>query len=1024
MGSATEGVSQAGEALEAAGSAGAVHLPDAELRRALLEGFGIEATTVEPLGGEYDQNSRVTDVDGTVRFVRVTVTAPGSTDVAWQNSLLQHLEDSVPDLPLPRLVPALDGDVNLTVHTHGNDCVVRVMTWLPGVTMSRLGSHPDALLRELGVAAGRIVSGLSSLPATMARDTHEWDMRRATAVIASSIGAIEDPENAASVATVMGWYDRIEPTLGSLPAGVVHHDLNDANVLADLGADGELHLSGIVDVGDALHSVRVAELAIAAGYAMVRKSDPIAAAAQVIAGFHSVVPLTEAELAAVYPLAVTRLCMNAVTWSRRIADSGSSYGLSRMAHTWPTIQRLTGVLPAFAEASFRQACGLPPTASNSALVETVKVLSAGVEAVRDVADLDLRPASDVYDELDWEDLVAVRQALLELRGARIGHVPHLRASLLRSGRRRPGLDDACTVQLGSLLLLPEGVHPTSRLAGVVAVAARPGRPLVLRHDVPRGALPTDSDVSSLFTCWWGLDSFLQVGDEVPAGGALGLMTGEVDLGGLPALQVQLVGDLSLATSPPPQHIRPADRAAWADISPDPGPLLGLPPQGSDTLRVDDVLDIRERLIARSQRSYYRQPMNLARGRDVWFYDEDGRSYLDSLNNVTHVGHAEPRVTAAATRQMRKLNTNSRFVYPQIASYAEKLVATLPDPLEVVFLVCTGSEANDLALRIARQVTGRLDVVNIDGAYHGNTGVVTGISPNRYKGPGGQGAPATTHEVAMPDRYRGRYGYDVADAGPRYAALAASLITRIDGDGRRPAAFIAESLMGSGGNVIFPDGYLPGVFAAARAAGALCISDEVQVGVGRLGPWWGFELQGVVPDIVTMGKPLGNGHPLAAVVTTRAIADAFDTGMKYFNTFGGNPVSCVIGETVLDIIERDGLRDHAVEVGDYFAGCLRELQDQHAIIGDVRAEGLYLGVELVRDRRTKEPARAEAFTVTERTKERGVVVFPNGVHDNVLKIKPPMTFRREHADEYVSVLDDVLRLPELQVPADNHVRKYL
>jgi 4-aminobutyrate aminotransferase-like enzyme len=215
-------------------------------------------------------------------------------------------------------------------------------------------------------------------------------------------------------------------------------------------------------------------------------------------------------------------------------------------------------------------------------------------------------------------------------------------------------------------------------------------------------------------------------------------------------------------------------------------------------------------------------------------------------------------------------------------------------------------------------------------------------------------------------------------------------------------------MGSAGNIVFGDGYLATAFAAARRAGALCISDEVQVGVGRMGDaFWGFELGGVVPDIVTMGKPLGNGHPLAAVVTTRDVADAFDTGMKYFNTFGGNPVSCAIGSAVLDVVVGDGLQQHANEVGRYFAACLRQVQQRHALIGDVRAQGLYLGVELVRDRDTLEPATAEAFAVTELMKEQGVIVFPNGVHDNVLKIKPPMTFQRHHVDIYCAALDRTL-----------------
>jgi 4-aminobutyrate aminotransferase-like enzyme len=358
--------------------------------------------------------------------------------------------------------------------------------------------------------------------------------------------------------------------------------------------------------------------------------------------------------------------------------------------------------------------------------------------------------------------------------------------------------------------------------------------------------------------------------------------------------------------------------------------------------------------------------------------------------------------------MKKLNTNSRFVYEGIATYAERLVSTLPAPLEVVFLVCTGSEANDLALRMARQVTGRTDVMVIDGAYHGNTAAVMGISPNRYKGPGGRGAPSTTHEVVRPDVYRGPFGRNDPDAGRLYAAEVAAMAQRLLDEGNPPAAFIAESLMGTAGNIVFPDGYLHGAFEATRAVGGLCISDEVQVGVGRLGShFWGFQAQGVLPDIVTMGKPLGNGHPIAAVVTTREIADAFDDGVKYFNTFGGNPVSCAIGTTVLDIVQGDGLQDRAAEVGGYFLRSLEELRSRQELIGDVRGKGLYLGIELVRDRETKEPAAAEALAVSERMKDAGVVVYPTGAHDNVLKIKPPMIFGHQHVDLFVRTLDQVL-----------------
>ncbi|WP_197040814.1 aminotransferase class III-fold pyridoxal phosphate-dependent enzyme [Pseudonocardia halophobica] len=956
----------------------------------LRRDFGIAAAAQTPLGGEVDLNLRVDDEQGRPHFVRASRAEPGSADIAWQNALLRHLEATVPELPVPRLVPTLTGADGVDLVHDGAAFTVRVLSWVPGRTLADTAEHPPALLTALGRIAGQLNLGLSG----MARPEgglppHDWDMRRAAEVVGEPGDIVTDPSDLADVRRIMAWYARIHPVLAELPHGVVHQDLNDANVLA---LDGEI--SGVVDVGDALYSIRVAEVAIAAGYAMVRKADPLAAAAHVVAGFHSVVPLTAEEIAAIYPLAAARLCMNAVTWNRRVAESGSEYGRTRSRHTWPTIRMLAQVPPDAAEAVFRVACGLPDHRPTAPAEELAAAVERGFAGAGNIVALDARPASELYDDVDWTDAAALRAAVTTKLAGRPGVLGHLEASLAWSARRRPGSAEPATVRVGSTVLLPAGTEVAAPANGLVV---RAGSPLVVRH-------------GEVFSCWWSLDAAVEPGDPVTAGQVLGTVAeGDAEPGFGPGVQVQLVRSADVAAWPPPRRVSPSCRRTWRLLTTDPTPELGRLPE---ELTVDEVVAVRGRRIARSQRNYYARPMNLVRGRDVWFYDEDGLAYLDSLNNVTHVGHAEPRVAAASHRQMRTLNTNSRFVYPQIARYAEKLVATLPEPLEVVFLVCTGSEANDLALRIARQVTGRVDLVNIDGAYHGNTGVVTGISPNRYKGPGGQGAPPTTHEVRMPDRYRGPYGYDDPGAGARYAHDAAEVIARIDADGRRPAAFIAESLMGSGGNIVFPQGYLQGAFAAARKAGALCISDEVQVGVGRLGSWWGFELQGVVPDIVTMGKPLGNGHPLAAVVTTRAIANAFDTGMKYFNTFGGNPVSCAIGETVLDIVERDGLRDNAVKVGGYFAEQLRALAERQPIIGDVRAEGLYLGVELVRDRVTKEPATREAFAVTELTKERGVVVFPNGVHDNVLKIKPPMTFRREHVDTYVEVLDDVLSLPEL------------
>lgn len=979
---------------------GSKHLPHSPLIAILQERFGIDRGEVLPLGGEIDQNSKVFDAVGNPWFVRVTRIEASVDDVTWQNSLLRHIAETMPDIPVPRLVQTKDGSEQVELEYGGNIYLVRVMTWLPGRVLAEINHHPPDLLRDLGRLAGRLCLGLSDLNEPTRLTHHDWDMLRANATIEASLPHVRDSADLQTVQEIMSWYSSIRSTLDKLPQGVVHQDLNDANILADLDSSGTPQISGIVDFGDALYSIRVAELAVAVAYAMLRKDDPLSAATEVVAGFHSELPLTPEEMAVIFPLAATRLCMNAVIWNKRVAESGSKYGVTRSQHTWPTIRQISKIPPSLAEAAFRSACSTPGTVNTCGFRAITSALS---EQFRGSLHLDLRPASDFYDELDWHNLEAVRLRTQDKIHDRTAILGHLESSLMWSQRRAPGVKEPATVRLGTTFATRAG-YPVEVPADAVIEQVIPNDQFVVLRHTEQGR--------DYFTCWWNVLTAHSVGDHVRQGDSLGdVAEGEVEPGLGPGFQIQLHEHSDIACCPPPRRISASERKMWSLVTVDPVP--GLNTDAEPELDLEEVLSVRERHIARSQRHYYQQPMNLIRGRDVWLYDEHGRAYLDSLNNVTHVGHAEPRVTAAATRQMRKLNTNSRFVYPQIAAYAEKLVSTLPAPLEVVFLVCSGSEANDLAIRIARQVTDREHLVNIDGAYHGNTGVVTGISPNRYKGPGGQGVPATTHEVLIPDRYRGAYGYGDPAAGEKYAGEASNVIERISADGRRPAAFIAESLMGTAGNIVLPDNYLSLAFGAARTAGALCISDEVQVGVGRLGPWWGFELQGVVPDIVTMGKPIGNGHPLAAVVTTREIADAFDTGMKYFNTFGGNPISCAIGSSVLDIVENDGLRENATQVGTYFADCLEALQTKHLIIGDVRAQGLYLGVELVRNRETREPASQAAFIVTELAKERGLVVFPNGVHDNVLKIKPPMTFQREHVDIYIDVLDEILSRQELK-----------
>lgn len=439
------------------------------------------------------------------------------------------------------------------------------------------------------------------------------------------------------------------------------------------------------------------------------------------------------------------------------------------------------------------------------------------------------------------------------------------------------------------------------------------------------------------------------------------------------------------------HMRPGD------------PAPGIPERSNA-----EILRLRKQFINPTLSVSYREPLKIVRGEGVWLHDSHGQAYLDMVNNVCHVGHCHPRVVAAGQAQMARLNTNTRYLHDNIVEYALRLTATLPDPLSVVFLTNSGTEANDLALRLAQAHTRARGAIVVDHAYHGHSPSMLELSPYKFNGNGGEGQAAHVGVVSMPDIYRGPCR-DPAMAGKQYAAELPKMIEAMHERGFDPGVFYCESMLGCGGQIVLPDGYLRSTYPTIRKTGGVCLADEVQVGFGRAGKhFWAFECQDVVPDIVTIGKPIADGHPMGGVVTTPEVAASFVNGMEYFNTFGGNPVSCAIGLAVLDVIAEENLQDNAQQVGDFLMDSLRELQSRHECIGDVRGKGLFIGVELVADRENRTPDAQTATTVVEAMKAKHVLLSTEGPDHNVLKIKPPIVFSRANAEEFLNKLDEVLR----------------
>jgi 4-aminobutyrate aminotransferase-like enzyme len=435
----------------------------------------------------------------------------------------------------------------------------------------------------------------------------------------------------------------------------------------------------------------------------------------------------------------------------------------------------------------------------------------------------------------------------------------------------------------------------------------------------------------------------------------------------------------------------------------PGMVNAYVPGSSDALpeRERAMIERRERLLGPAYRLFYEEPVHIVRGEGVWLYDPDGNAYLDVYNNVASVGHCQPDVVAAITKQVATLNTHTRYLHELILDFAERFLATFPAPLGHVMFTCTGSEANDLAYRIAKARTGGTGIIVTSLAYHGITDAVSQFSPSL-----GRYVPLGAHvrAVPAPDAYRrGAEGLGAALAADVRAAIA-----DMRAHGIEPAMMICDTIFSSDGVMSDPAGFLKEAVDVVQAEGALFVADEVQPGFGRTGAaLWGFLRHGIRPDMVTVGKPMGNGQPIAAVVMDPEIVDEFGRKARYFNTFGGNPVSCAAGNAVLEVIERDGLVANAANVGAYMMAGLRELATRYEPIGDVRGAGLFVGLELVRDRATKEPDAALTARIVNGLRQRRVLISASGPYANVLKIRPPLVFGREHADTFIRALDDVL-----------------
>jgi len=992
--------------------------------------YGIKGHA-RPLPSERDQNFQI-DAGGDRYVLKIANEREEPDLLDAQNHVLQHIAQTGSAALGAVVLRTVAGEtIARTSNGDGASHYVRLLSYVPGIPLALVRPHAPELMTDLGRFLGELDAALSTFRHPALQRTFHWDLAHAGSVVAEQIDEIESLERRSLVAHFLARFAaETAPHLAVLPHQAIHGDANDYNVL--VAGDGDLfsryrHVSGILDYGDMVHGLRVADLAIAAAYVLLDKEDPLAAVAQVTAGYYVANPLTEAELAALWDLTCMRLCMSVchAAHQRRLRPENEYLSISERP-AWEALEQLKHIHPRLAHYTVRAACGLPANPASATVTAWLATampspvvpadLHTGAVHVLDlsIGSPTLTAAQLLSDRTDTLSATIFNE--IAVAGAPIGIGRYDEARPFYTGpafavSANP-TDERRTFHLGIDLFAPAGTPVAAPLDSIVhAVADNRARHdygpvVILRHETGDG-LPFYTLYGHL-----GRDCLgLAPGQALAAGETFATLGAAPDNGDWPPhLHLQLITDLLELDANFPGVAAPSRRTLWTSLSPDPNGLLGIPAECFPAVPPASAATLVERRarLGRNLSIAYRRPIKIVRGLRQYLYDGTGRPYLDGVNNVAHVGHCHPHVIAAGQRQMEVLNTNTRYLHDTILEYARRLSTTLPPALSIFYFVNSGSEANDLALRLARTATDRQDVITLDVAYHGHTQSLIEVSPYKHDGPGGKGRPPFVQKVIMPDPYRGPYlGYGAA-SGKAFAGHVEKAVQQIGASGRGVAAFICESLMGCGGQIVFPDTYMAEAFHYVRAAGGICIADEVQTGFGRVGThFWGFQTQGVVPDIVTMGKPAGNGHPLAVVATTAEIADRFANGMEYFNTFGGNPVSCAIGLAVLDVIEQEGLQENACVTGDYLMAGLRKLQDSHQIIGDVRGLGLYIGTELVLDRQTMEPAGEHASYIANRMRDYGVLISTDGPFHNVLKIKPPIIFSRADADHLLWALGEVL-----------------
>ena len=972
--------------------------------------FNSKSIKLSRLNSERDVNLLIKGAGTKQYVVKIANPKESLAQLEYQDLLINHLRKSI---QLRNIYPEIfHKKILFYKDRNERGCAVRILTYIEG-DMYAKSKNSDDIEKSLGKLLALQSNQLQSFIKNQAIRSFEWDpsdIRWTKKFINLFKGA-----NKNIIKNTIDEHEKfVFKNIKNLKHAVTHGDPNDYNIVVK-----KEKIIGFIDFGDSIYAPVINDLAISLSYALMGNNNLYKSLQNIVGTYNEFYKLSDQDIYSLLALIKSRLVITLVMAAKQRKKYPDNKYLSISENNaWGLIYKLDKVDPYFFIAVIRDICNSEPILNFSKKIQLFKSQQFG-----NLFDFDLNnvnkkivnfdkssfllktnPSNKKLDNLVEKFLKKNIGIGLYKEKRKVYKSNHYISSLNPLKRR--------DVHLGIDIFVEENTPIKSPLNGKVIILHNNnfkydyGPTVILEHKINN---------YFFFTLYGHLSKKclkkLKVGQIVKKGEWIGEI-GDYKINGNwpPHLHFQIMTSLLNEVDNFPGVGEDYLLKIWEQISPDPNIILQIPESFfSNKVQKEKILLKRKKNIARNLSISYQDPLHMLEAKGQFFYDEQGRRYLDCVNNISHVGHSNKFVHEALVSQNLKLNTNTRYLYNIINEYSDRLLKTFPKKLNKIFFVCTGSEANDLALRISKNYTKAKNVLVMNNAYHGHTNSLIDLSPYKFNSKGGEGKKDYVHVLRMPDEIRGKWTNKNYKWVNKYIDEAEDVISKTFNKKNSLSSFFFESILGCGGQIELPKGYLKNIFKLVRKKNALCIADEVQTGFGRVGSnFWAFQEHGIVPDIVTLGKPMGNGHPIAAVVTTKKIADTFNNGMEYFNSFGGNPVSCAVGNAVLDVIEKDNLQKNSKVVGDYFIKKLTQIQKKFPdYISKISGKGLFIGIDFICNGDFLLPDAKLATKLINSLRLKGILLSTDGPFNNVIKIKPPLVFNKDNVDFVCNEINEFL-----------------